>query len=170
MKQRLTYLYIFIFHLHFSINTYANQVSVDYSYDQIGRLVNSSYSSGQQISYQYDAVGNLTRVIHNGSSAPQEPDPSPVPGINLTFAGSGTASIMDGSLPQIGSALDLLITAERGFRPSRQVGGDCPQGQWLSSQHYRTGELTGSCAISFNFAAVQKSRLPVWLPAVIEQD
>ncbi|MBL7163450.1 MAG: RHS repeat protein [Anaerolineales bacterium] len=36
-------------------------ITVNYSYDEIGRLVQAEYSDGTTISYTYDAAGNLLK-------------------------------------------------------------------------------------------------------------
>ena len=45
----------------------AARAATTYVYDDLGRLVQATYDSGNQITYTYDARGRLTNVSHAGS-------------------------------------------------------------------------------------------------------
>jgi len=48
--------------------------SINYSYDNIGRLTHVSYDNGGHISYDYDAAGNITQITSNFTSMDTDGD------------------------------------------------------------------------------------------------
>lgn len=66
MKIKYTLLFL-VFLL--SGNIYAS--AVNYTYDNLGRLVEATYSNGNKILYQYDASGNRKVVAINSNTTSQ---------------------------------------------------------------------------------------------------
>jgi YD repeat-containing protein len=58
----------------------ANAGTIQYTYDALGRLVNSSQDNGQTMAYSYDAAGNRSQVNQTAAAAP-----------TVTFAASPSA-------------------------------------------------------------------------------
>ena len=50
---------IFIVLISFSQVSY----SIEYKYDNLGRLTEVIYDSGQRVKYSYDASGNITNIV-----------------------------------------------------------------------------------------------------------
>ena len=64
MKHRLLYLVAILF----AALTASAQTSVSYTYDDLNRLTEVSYSNGVKVKYTYDALGNrMTRTITKSS-------------------------------------------------------------------------------------------------------
>lgn len=64
--------------------------AIDYTYDDLNRLIQVTYPTGQTIHYSYDAVGNLLSVIlidnqsHNTETSHQVADASSATAENMT--------------------------------------------------------------------------------------
>ncbi|MDP5137331.1 DUF1566 domain-containing protein [Rheinheimera baltica] len=86
----------------------------------------------------------------------------------ITVSLSDGGQLLDASVNEQGTQAVYELAANAGFRISRQMGGSCPVGQWLSSSRYETGVTQSSCTVHFSFTKARRRTLPVWL--FTEQD
>ncbi|MDP5137334.1 DUF1566 domain-containing protein [Rheinheimera baltica] len=86
----------------------------------------------------------------------------------ITVSLSDGGQLLEASVNEQGTQAVYELAPNAGFRLSRQVGGSCPAGQWLSSLRYETGVTQSSCTVHFNFVKTKRRSLPVWL--FIEQN
>lgn len=82
----------------------------------------------------------------------------------LNVEGYGMVSLADNMIPALGKPLRFEVSPNQGFKVSRNVGGSCKKGTWLTSTLYEISEFDSACMASFNFTAIKaKKGLPMWL-------
>jgi len=144
----------------------ANSITVNYTYDDIGRLDDISYSSGVEVYYGYDAAGNLTFIHHAGGDDGDNGDDQvdPTSQYNVWVGEGGE---VEGPLAH-GSGAVFEVTPDSGFRVDRKVQGSCAVGSWVNSTTYEAAETSRECSVYFYFTELKRRSLPPWL--FIEQE
>ena len=91
----------------------ASAATVNYTYDEAGRLTTVTYGNGTAIAYTYDKAGNLLRraITSSQTSSPQ------ISAGGIVNAASFQAPIVRGSLATIFGSNLAGITAQAGKGP-----------------------------------------------------
>lgn len=128
--------------------------TVDYTYDELGRLTRAAYENGCVIDYTYDPAGNRTALDQPQCTAPPgpPPPPPPPPGFNATIQITGTSPVNLRTLANSAGyngaedahvlyqlASNITITGAAGA-PSTPGGAGISTGTWPTGS--QTIELT----------------------------
>lgn len=92
--------------------------TVNYGYDQAGRLTSVTYPNGSSATYTYDASGNLLRKVIAGAPAASVPVPAPFKGGVVNAASEQNTTVAPGEMVAIygngigpGSLANFSITS-----------------------------------------------------------
>ncbi|MBL8496009.1 MAG: IPT/TIG domain-containing protein, partial [Rhodocyclaceae bacterium] len=113
LRRTLTALFVPLL-VAFSMLTQPARADIQYSYDEVGRLVQIIDSNGESAQYQYDAAGNITAITRTGSAqisiAEFSPSSGPV-GSQVTIDGVGFSTTPSNNSVKFNGVTAVVVSA-----------------------------------------------------------
>jgi YD repeat-containing protein len=127
------------------------QTSIDYEYDELGRLLQSTDSSGNVIQYRYDARGNILQVsgttLATVTVSDFTPDRGPV-GSRVVVLGSGFSTTPSSNVVRFNGVAATVVSATR-----TELTVTVGEGATTGLVSVTTGDVTATSALPFTIAA-----------------